>query len=120
MIKWSTTLVLILAFSGNAVAGMPTHSEGNNPAMMSCCKAAKGGDTQQASIARVCCAINCSEPTLTGGIASSISSQLPVAAIHPAAGVPVAGLSHPRMHLGTMRFLSLPQPRYIRNLALLI
>lgn len=118
MLKWSTTFILILAFSASVVMGMPTHSHGNNPAMMSCCKAAKGENTPQASLARVCCAINCSEPVPTSGI--SINLQLSVAALHPAAISPRTALFHPPMRLEETRLPNSYQPKYICNLALLI
>ncbi len=120
MMKWSTTLILILAFSASTVAGMPTHPAGDNPAMMSCCKAAKGDNGPQASLARVCCAIHCPEPTATTGTASSISSQSATAAIHPPAILPATGLFHRLLRLKSTPFLSSSQPKYIRNLALLI
>ncbi len=120
MMKWSTTLILILAFGAGTVAGMPTHSADNNPAMMGCCKAAKGDNAPQASLARVCCAINCPEPTPTSGTTSSMNSQHPIAAIHPAVNLPAPGLFHRSLRLKSTPFLSSSQPKYIRNLALLI
>lgn len=120
MLKWLTTFILILAFSASVITGMPTHSHSSNPAMMSCCKAAKGESTTQASMAKVCCAINCSEPAPTSGTANSINSQLSVAAVHPAAISPKTAPFHSPMRLEETRLQNSSQPKYICNLALLI
>lgn len=120
MMKSFTSLVLVTALSGSVMAGVPMHSHGNDPAMMSCCKAAKDGDVPQASLAKICCAVNCPEPTPTSGTTTAMSSQPTIAAIHPAVSLPPIALSHPTMRLEETHFLSSSQPKYIRNLALLI
>lgn len=58
MKKWLTSLFLVLALAGGVLAGTPLHS--GNDRMMICCKKAKDKrQTSEASIARLCCALNC-------------------------------------------------------------
>jgi hypothetical protein len=58
MKKWLTSLFLVLALAGGVLAGTPLHS--GNSRMMICCKKAKDKEqTSEASIARLCCALNC-------------------------------------------------------------
>lgn len=69
MKKRLTTLFLILAMAGSALAGMPLHSGNTNSRMMKCCEKAKSKEqSKEASLARLCCAINCgdSAPTPSG------------------------------------------------------
>lgn len=69
MKKWLTTLFLILAIAGSALAGMPLHSENTNSRMMKCCQKARSKEqSKEASLARLCCAVNCgdSAPTPSG------------------------------------------------------
>jgi hypothetical protein len=124
-----TSLLLVLMLGGSAFAGVPwqlgEHSCGMDHSMggMDCCKAAlMQGQTKQASVARLCCALNCSKegtPPTSGG---KFSPQLQLTiSTYPAtsqAPLPTPILSHrfsqshgppPDSH-----------PAYIRNLALLI
>lgn len=69
MKKWLTSLFLIMALVGGVLAGMPLHSENENSQMMDCCKKAKSKEqTKEANMARLCCAVNCSDsaPTPSG------------------------------------------------------
>lgn len=69
MKKWLTSLLLILALASGVLAGMPLHSGNENSQMMDCCKKAKSKEqSKEANIARLCCAINCSDsaPTPSG------------------------------------------------------
>src|ERR1700730_6861665 len=92
------SLVLILVIGGSVFAGIPLHSneqECNIPGMdgMDCCKKAAQAEilTAEASTARLCCALNCSQSGTTG----SRGSQLPrpstsqAKAIHPASVQPI-------------------------------
>ena len=63
MKKWLTSLFLIVALASGVLAGMPLHSENENSQMMDCCKKAKSKEqSKEANIARLCCAVNCSDP----------------------------------------------------------
>jgi hypothetical protein len=124
-----TSLVLVLMLSGSAFAGVPwqfgehacsmDHSMGG----MACCKAAlMEGQTPQASVARLCCALNCSKEGTppTNGAKFSPQLQLTISS-YPA--IPQAVLdTQPQ----SRRFApshgppSDSHPAYIRNLALLI
>jgi hypothetical protein len=92
---------------------------------MDCCKKAAQVEslTPEASTARLCCALNCSQSGTTG----SRGSQLPrpstsqVISIHPASVQPVVGslyLSHRSSWADSPPPYS--NPAYIRHLALLI
>ena len=67
MRKWLTSLFLLFTLAGGVFAGMPLHSE--KMGMMKCCDKAKSKDkTVEASVARLCCALNCTDsaPTSSG------------------------------------------------------
>src|SRR6267378_301217 len=94
------SLALVLVIGGSVFAGIPLHSneqECSMPEMagMDCCKKAAQAEslTPEVSIARLCCALNCSQSGTTG----STGSQLPrpstsqAIAIHPASVQPVFG-----------------------------
>ena len=69
MKKWLTSLLLVLALAGGVLAGRPLHSGNMNSHMMDCCKKAKSKEqTTEANMARLCCAINCTDsaPTAPG------------------------------------------------------
>ena len=62
MKKRLTSLLLILAFASGVLAGMPLHSGNESSQMMDCCKKAKSKEqSKEANIARLCCAVNCSD-----------------------------------------------------------
>src|SRR5258708_6710330 len=64
MVKRLTLFILLLALAGGVVSGTPLHAP--NDTMMKCCDKAKSKDkSQEASIARLCCGLNCSESTST-------------------------------------------------------
>lgn len=66
MNKWLTSVFLLFALAGGVVAGMPLHSEKMD--MMRCCDKAKSKDkSAEATLARLCCALNCTDsaPTST-------------------------------------------------------
>jgi hypothetical protein len=126
--KWFTAFILIAAVTSGALAGVHSdagkHSCPMESMMGDCCATAHGQDHGlQVSAARLCCALNCTEPgtTVPTG-AFNISSQLSAVlyagvvpftealAPHPAQLRPYPASHHP------------PQshPAYIRHLALLI
>ena len=67
MKKWLTSFFLLFALTAGVFAGMPVHSE--KMGMMKCCDKAKSKDrSREASMARLCCTLNCSDsaPTSSG------------------------------------------------------
>src|SRR6267378_4499795 len=80
MVYRLASLALVVAIGGSVFAGIPLHSneqECSMPEMagMDCCKKAAQAEsvTPEASTARLCCALNCSQSGTTG----STGSQLP-------------------------------------------
>jgi hypothetical protein len=125
MQKWLTAFFLLAVMTCSAVTGMPLHSGEKECPMadMDCCaKAQMKGDKPEVQAARVCCALNCSEPGTTAPTSSfKISPQLAV--VLSSLLVPrISPLPNP----GPARSFSPPgyrqnlDPAYIRNLALLI
>src|SRR6267142_1596974 len=124
------SLALILIIGGSVLAGIPLRSneqECSMPEMagMDCCKKAAQAEslTPEVSIARLCCALNCSQSGTTG----STGSQLPrpstsqAIAIHRSVAQPLAGTLHLSIR-SSCADNSPPysNPAYIRHLALLI
>ena len=133
MMKWLTSLVLIIGLAASALAGFPLHSEERGCSMMgdmSCCATALGAQeeeegetetTHAVATARLCCALNCPQPGSSGTITTlrlspSVSNALHHAGLRPPVVVPVL------LQRFNSTQISLPgdQPAYIRNLALLI
>ncbi len=125
MRKRLTALLLLLLVTGGALAGVPMHSgekECHMPGMMDCCARARmKSDRPEVKAARLCCALNCTEPGTTPPAGSFQVSQQ-TAVLHgvlvPQAasfqGLRPARSSSPPGH---------PQnssPAFIRHLALLI
>jgi hypothetical protein len=125
--KWFTAFILIAAMTGGALAGVHNGAGEHSCPMASmgdCCATAHGQDHgPKVSAARLCCALNCTEPgtTVPTG-AFNISSQL--------SGVLHAGVVPPAEALAPLPVLLRPypashhppesHPAYIRHLALLI
>jgi hypothetical protein len=123
---WLTSLFLLAALAGGVFAGMPLHS-GKMDSQMKCCDKAKSKDkTPEASAARLCCAVNCTDPvpTSSGGsfnfapsnieISKSIAEQISALFQKEMAG--------PRTSLRYSR-ATLPrtfQPKYIQYSSFLI
>src|SRR2546421_12585860 len=64
MVRRLTLFIVLLALAGGVVSGTPLHAP--NDKMMKCCDRAKSKNkSQEASIARLCCGLNCSESTPT-------------------------------------------------------
>ncbi len=126
MTKWCTTIVLLAAMTGGTLAGVPTHSgEHNCPMsrMSDCCeKARMKGDAPQVSTARLCCALNCTEPGTTGH-SGTINVTPPVAPAVNHAAVPASwdvARSKPQRGHPAPGHLQHSSPAYIRHLSLLI
>ncbi|CAN5797233.1 hypothetical protein BH20ACI3_BH20ACI3_06380 [soil metagenome] len=127
MIKWTTSLILILTLGASVSAGMPLHANEEKCAHgmsgMDCCKTAQGyGDKTEVASARVCCAVNCTQSGATGPSGVHLRRTLTaLAAVHPAVIQPP--MPTPIQFLVSRWAHSPPlssNPAYIRNLALLI
>ena len=124
MRTWSVSVVLILAVASGAVGVGAHDSESACPmAAMDCCKKAQSNSrTPEASMARLCCNLNCSEHGTSGvNNASSVSSQhgsAPIAAIIPGA-MPLLRIQFSHIYPFGNRPHN-PNPKYIQHLALLI
>ena len=126
MAKWLTSFFLLAVMAGSAVSGMPLHSgekECHMTGMMDCCaKARMTGDKPEVRAARLCCALNCTEPgtTMPGG-SYEVSPQLAVA-LHGALVPPSAALASqgPPREYSPPGLIRHAHPAYIRHLALLI
>ncbi len=126
MKKWLTSVFLLAVVLGGTTTGMPRHAgEKGCPlaAVMDCCAEARmKSDKPETQAARVCCALNCSEPGTTQPSGSFKISPQPIVKLE---AIPVSRLSsdHGRE---LARSTSPPgyrrnlDPAYIRHLALLI
>src|SRR5216684_4709251 len=124
MMKWLTSLVLVVTLGGGALAGIPLHSndtECTMSGMMDCCRAALSrSNTPQVASARLCCSLNCSQsgPTSSNGVQVQPKTQ-PTQLAHLSGALVIP----PAMFLRQgNRLHSLPtdsHPAYIRHLALL-
>jgi hypothetical protein len=123
MRKWLTTFILIAAMLGGLVGVGAHEGEGACPManLPDCCKKAQSNDNApEVSMARLCCSLNCSEPGSSGSNASSFSRQQGIAP--NAFVIPRAGSFN---GIGSSCHKQTPHkpdsnPKYIRNLALLI
>ena len=124
-----TSLLLLLMLASSGFAGVPLRSGESECSMgramdgMDCCKAAlMGGETPEATAARLCCAINCSHEGSTppAGLRVSPQSQPAVSDYQP--GTPA--LPAPLLLTARINRSHGPptdsHPAYIRHLALLI
>jgi hypothetical protein len=129
MRKRLTSLVLLLVLAGSAFGGIPLHfgesecSMGQPMDGMDCCKAAlMGGESPEATAARLCCVVNCSHEGSTPpqGVRVPPQSQ-PVVLDYqpgtPALPAPILLTRHTSHSHGPPTD---SHPAYIRHLALLI
>ncbi len=122
MAKWFTSLTLIVALGGSALAGFPLHPEEEVCSMPGCCETARGTErTPEAMAAQMCCLMNCPQPgplapTATLRISPAIIALHPAVINHPATVVPD---SHSRFQTANIHS-SDSHPAYIRHLSLLI
>jgi hypothetical protein len=129
MKKRLTSLVLLLVLGGSAFAGVPLHfgesecSMGQPMDGMDCCKAAlMGGESPEATAARLCCVVNCSHDGTTPPSSSRIAPQSQPAVSDYQAGTAALPASI-LLTLHISRSHGPPtdsHPAYIRHLALLI
>jgi len=127
MLKWTTSLILILTLGASVLAGMPLHANEEKCAHgmsgMDCCKTAQGqGNETDVASARVCCAVNCPQSGTTGpsGVqlpkASTVLAAVHSTVVRPPILTPIALLVSTWAHSPPPS----SNPAYIRNLALLI
>src|SRR5258708_25202547 len=83
-----TSLVLVLLIVGGLSAEMPLHSNEQECSMpdmagMDCCKKAVQAETvtTESSVARLCCALNCSQSGTTGSAGTQIPRPSAVQAL---------------------------------------
>src|SRR5438445_4224457 len=125
MAKRLTLLFLLLSLAGGVLAGTPLHAP--NDKMMKCCDKAKSKDkSPDASIARLCCGLNCSDSTPTpsgisfnfspSNIITSTSIAEQIAALFPMRKVQTSQpLQYSREALSRIF-----RPKYIQHNSLLI
>jgi hypothetical protein len=126
MKKWLISVFLLAVVLGGTTTGMPRHAgEKGCPlaAMMDCCAEARmKSDKPETLAARICCALNCSEPGTTQPSGCFRISPQPIVKLEV---IPVSRLA-PDHGRGLTRSFSPPgyrrnlDPAYIRHLALLI
>lgn len=130
MVKWATSLVLVLVMAGGLLAGVPVHFGGHGCSDMECCMtemdeapshgAHEGAPAEKAG--ELYCFINCSDPTIPGQTravrqtAPSFSASTHPAAVQAPMVFPAA-LSRRRAETAPRQN---SYPAYIRHLALLI
>ena len=120
MIKRLASLVMILTLGGSVLAGIPMPS--SESGMMDCCKKAlEHNHSPHVAAARLCCAMNCNEPSSTSSNTSQSFSQTscePMPSV--VAALPTIQTSRQLGTQFTSNTLSRTYPVYILNLALLI
>lgn len=127
MRKWLTSFVLVAGLAVGSLSGVHPHGDEHNCPMKGmgddcCAKARRRGGTPEVSAARLCCALNCTEPGTTGptstfGLLATAGPALHTGAMPSIEATP----RHPLTHFYTPSE-SPPDshPAYIRHLALLI
>jgi hypothetical protein len=123
MRQWLTAFTLVAAMLGGAVGVGAHEGESQMTNMPDCCKKAQSAsNTPQASMARLCCNLNCSEPGSNGSSTfSNFSPQqgvTPNSAIVPTA-TPFSNVA-PRGRYSHSSHAHDSSPKYIQHLALLI
>jgi len=125
-----TSLVLLLALTGSAFAGMPLHSNEHECGMgagvgeMDCCKAAlMQTNTPEVTTARLCCVLSCSREGTApsnSGVRIWTALQLPDSGFPPS--IQPALPSVPPLHYDNHSHgpPGDSNPAYIRHLSLLI
>jgi hypothetical protein len=120
--KWLTSVALTIVMLTAAVGVGAHQQEGSCPMsnLPDCCKKARS-HAPEASMARVCCNLNCSEPGSTGNSSSSSFSAQQGTALN------ISALNAPQLDFRTIpppspQQIHAPEshPKYIKNLALLI
>ena len=126
MRKRLTIFVLVAGLVAGALGGVPTHAGAHDCPMKGmaedCCATARGHDgAMEVSAARLCCALNCTEPGTTAPAGTLRLSPTVALTLHSGA-VPPAVTASPQLLLPRSASESPPDshPAYIRHLALLI
>jgi hypothetical protein len=128
MKKWLTSVFLLLALASGVLAGTPLHSGKMSSEMMDCCDKAKSLEqSPQAEMARLCCALNCSD---SSPVSSSTSPNFSpsnitvrdaiitqIAQLLAAQAKPVF---YPAFSLERARLPRKIPPKYIQNHSILI
>src|SRR4051812_34393012 len=122
MTKWLTSFFLLGVMASSALAGNLMHSgekECSMAGMMDCCATARMKDDKpEVRAARLCCALNCSEPGTTAPSGSyKVSPQLTVA-LNSALIPPSASLlsQEPAREYSPPGLRKTSNPTYIRYL----
>src|SRR5258706_2192348 len=121
MRKWFTVFTLIAGLLGGAVSAGAHEREGSMAGMPDCCKKAQStSNTRGASMARLCCNLNCSEPGSSGSSSSSSPQQgiTPNGTVAPNVA-PFSNVS-PLARYAQSPHPQDSNPKYIQHLALLI
>lgn len=123
MSKRIASLLLLIALSSGALAGVPLHSGERSCPMPDCCKKAQtASNTPKANAARLCCALNCALPASTAPAnAFNVSPSINIiphssVALRPVS-VLITGFARANSPPATLQHSN---PAYIRHLALLI
>ena len=121
MLKWFTSLALVASLSGSVTAGVQMHA-GTSMDMMDCCKAALAHDDLPAtSGARLCCVVNCQEPSPTSSSTARPFTSAVVIQMAPKVPLPFAQeLNSSRRNYQSLQYTAFSPPPYLSNLALLI
>jgi len=128
MLKRVTTFVLIAAVAVGALSGVHAHAGEHDCPMAGmgadCCATAReDGGEPQVSAARLCCALNCTEPGTKGPTGSFELSPTAAPALHSGAVPPAAAAASWQPPPRSRQASESPpgsHPAYIRHLALLI
>lgn len=129
MAKWITATVLVLTLSGSVLAGVPIDAPAqecsataNVAGEMDCCALAQmQAQAPEVAAAKLCCAINCSQPAQTESM-NSVRISLPATTlVHPpVAALPATSPRFPHSFRSAFPCSATAKPSYILNLALLI
>lgn len=126
MSRWLTSLLLMIAFAGGILAGMPLTMGHDEGAMADCCDKAKSGEqSPEAVAARLCCAVNCGDSAPTSSSFAANLSFTVSGATHSASFIPPYSkrrISPPNSFLssGLPVVLQQGRPRYIQHKSFLI
>jgi hypothetical protein len=127
MRKRLTIFVLVAGLLAGPLGGVPAHAGEHDCPMKGmaddCCATARGhGGATEVSAARLCCALNCTEPGTTAPAGALRLSPTVALTLHGGAVPPPAADASPQPLLPRPESESPPDshPAYIRHLALLI
>ena len=129
MMKWATSLVLILVLGGSALAGVPIHFGAHECGDMDCCATAQASSashshnkTAEELAAELCCIESCPAPSTpartgsAGQLTPSVNADNHPVAVKP----PMTFADAASRRNATETHHQDSNPIYIRHLALLI